>query len=65
MKLVDIDEEDYSIEIQFAITLEWIENRATYQHLKNDRSLNALTQDDIKQLWLPEVKGEERTAMPN
>ena len=55
LKLVDIDEEDYSIEIQFAITLEWIENRATYQHLKNDRSLNALTQDDIQQLWLPEV----------
>ena len=55
LKLVDINEEDYSIEIQFAITLQWIENRATYQHLKNDRSLNALTPDDIQRLWLPEV----------
>ena len=55
LTLVDINEPDYSIEIQFAITLQWIENRATYQHLKNDRSLNALTLEDIQQLWLPKV----------
>ena len=55
LKLVDINEEDYSIEIQFEITLKWIENRLVYQHLKTDRSLNALTQEDIQQLWLPEV----------
>ena len=55
MKLVDIDEEDYSIEIQFSIKLEWFENRATYQNLKKKRSLNALTQKDIDLLWLPKV----------
>ena len=55
LKLVDIDEEDYSIEIQFSIFLKWIEDRATYQNLKKKRSLNALTQDDIALLWLPEV----------
>ena len=54
-KLVDIDEEDYSVEMQFSITLEWLENRATYQNLKKDRSLNALTEEDIKLLWLPKV----------
>ena len=54
-KLVDINEEDYSIEIQFQITLEWKENRATYQNLKTNDSLNALTQKDIEELWLPEV----------
>ena len=54
-KLVDIKEEDYSIEIQFQITLEWKENRATYQNLKYNDSLNALTQKDIEELWLPEV----------
>ena len=41
--------------MQFSITLKWIENRATYQNLKEDRSLNALTQEDIQLLWLPEV----------
>ena len=50
LKLVDIDEEDYSVEIQFSIALKWIENRATYMNLKKDRSLNALTQEDIQSL---------------
>ena len=43
-KLVDINEEDYTIEIQFLITMVWKENRATYQNLKANDSLNALTQ---------------------
>ena len=55
LKLVDINEKDYSIEIQFSITLGWFENRATYQNLKTKRSLNALTQEDIQLLWLPKV----------
>ena len=55
LKVVDIDEEDYSIEVQFSITLDWFENRATYQNLKKKRSLNALTQEDIQLLWLPKV----------
>ena len=55
LKLVDIDEVDYSIEIQFGITLKWKENRAIYQNLKKRDSLNALSQNDIQMLWLPEV----------
>ena len=54
-KLVDINEEDYSIEIQFEITMVWKENRVTYQNLKVSDSLNALTQNDIDKLWLPKV----------
>ena len=53
LKLVDIDEADYTIEIQFEITLAWKENRATYYNLKVDEILNALTQTDIAELWLP------------
>ena len=55
LKLVDIDEDDYSIEIQFKITLHWKENRATYHNLKENDNLNALTQNDIETLWLPNV----------
>ena len=33
-KVVDINEEDYSIEVHFSITLKWIENRASYQNLR-------------------------------
>ena len=55
LRLVDIDEEDYSIEIQFEIMLKWKENRAMYNNLKRIDALNALTQEDIQKLWLPEV----------
>ena len=55
LKLVDINEGDYSIEIQFGITLKWKENRATYHNLKSTDNLNALTQEDVAKLWLPEV----------
>ena len=44
LKLVDIDEPDYSIEIQFKITLNWNEKRATYHNLKTRNSLNALSE---------------------
>ena len=54
-KLVDINEEDYSIEIQFEITMVWKENRAKYHNLKVNDSLNALRQKDINRLWLPKV----------
>ena len=55
LKLVDIDEEDYSIEIQFEINMKWSENRVTYNNLKAKDSLNALMQNDIEKLWLPKV----------
>ena len=55
LRLVDIDEPDYSIEIQFEIMLKWNENRATYNNLKETDGLNALTQENIDKLWLPEV----------
>ena len=52
-KIVAIEEEDHSIELQFQISLEWKENRATYHNLKLETYLNALSLDEIKTLWLP------------
>ena len=54
-KVVAIEEEDHSIELQFQITLEWKENRATYHNLKNESYMNALSKKDINRLWLPLV----------
>ena len=48
-------EEDHSIELQFEITLEWKENRASYHNLKNYFALNALSTEEINRLWLPLV----------
>ena len=53
MKVVEIEEVDHSIHLQFQISLSWKENRVTYQNLKTQTSLNALTADDINTIWLP------------
>ena len=53
MKVVEIEEVDHSIHLQFQISLQWWENRVKYQNLKNDTSLNALTDKEIQALWLP------------
>ena len=55
MKVVEIEEVDHSIHLQFQISLEWKENRVTYQNLKAKTSLNTLTMADIYKLWLPLV----------
>ena len=55
MKVVEIEEVDHSIHLQFQIILEWKETRATYLNLKSDTSLNTLTDEDINHLWLPLV----------
>ena len=55
MKVVAIEEEHHSIELQFQITLEWKENRATYHNLKKESYINALSLEDINRLWLPLV----------
>ena len=55
MKVVEIEEVDHSIHLQFQISLEWKENRVTYQNLKAKTSLNTLTESDIYKLWLPLV----------
>ena len=53
MKVVEIEETDHSIHLQFQISLSWKENRVVYHNLKRQTSLNALTADDIKKIWLP------------
>ena len=53
MKVVEIEEVDHSIHLQFKISLKWKENRVKYQNLRNKTFLNALTDDDIKTIWLP------------
>ena len=52
MKVVEIEETDHSIHLQFQIMLEWREtDRVTYHNLKKEISLNTLS--NINELWLP------------
>ena len=53
MKIVNIEEVSHMITLQFEIVLNWNEVRATYQNLKFETSLNALTDVEAHELWLP------------
>ena len=55
LKIVEIKEENHAIEFQYEIIMKWRDNRLAYQNLKDDTSLNALSEVDIKKLWLPLV----------
>ena len=54
-KVVDIEEDNYSISFKFRTHLSWRENRVNYQNLKKDSTNNMLTQDEEVMLWLPLV----------
>ena len=46
LKIVDMEETDHKIDFQFQITLEWRESdRVVYHNLKQDTSLNTLSDD--------------------
>ena len=51
--MVEIDERDSSIDLQFEIILEWRDPRITYNNLKKDIFYNALTEDEMNRIWLP------------
>ena len=53
MKVVEIEETDHSIQLQFGIRMMWKENRVRYRNLKKETSLNVLSEEDFKALWLP------------
>ena len=55
LRLVDINEEDYSIDIQFEISLKWKDERLRFHNLKQRETLNALAEEDVEKLWLPKV----------
>ena len=55
MKIVGMEEVEHSIDFKFEIMLEWKDTRVVYHNLKKKESLNALTDEEISQLWLPRV----------
>ena len=55
LKIVDIDEVEHTIDLQFEINFEWNDYRITFNNLKLEEYLNALREEDIKSIWLPLV----------
>ena len=55
MNILDIQEVKHIIILKFGIMLEWYEKRAIYHNLKQEETLNTLTESEINQLWTPYV----------
>ena len=55
LKMMGIDEDKNTIDLQFEIVLEWRDFRLSFNNLKNETYLNALTEEDKKNIWLPIV----------
>ena len=53
LKMMGIDERENSIDLQFKIILEWRDQRITFNNLKKDSFFNALTEDEMRTIWLP------------
>ena len=55
MSLMNIDENENTIDLQFEIILDWKDYRISYSNLKNEVFLNAFTMENIESIWLPLV----------
>ena len=52
-KIVDIDERESTIDLQFEIALSWKDPRITFNNLKRNSTLNVLSEDNMQSIWLP------------
>ena len=55
LKIMDIDEEEHTLDLQFEINLEWLDYRLNYNNLKKQSFLNAFSEEDLANIWLPLV----------
>ena len=53
LRVMDINEDENTINFQFEIILEWRDYRISYSNLKNQAFLNTLTQENVESIWLP------------
>ena len=63
LKIVEIEEENHAIDFQYEIIMAWKDHRVDYHNLKEDTSLNALREIDIKRIWLPLVRAFIRSNL--
>ena len=53
--VIEIEERSHIIQLKFDLMLEWYENRAKYQNLKNNSALNILSNSELQSLWIPYI----------
>ena len=55
MNVMEISEVNHIIQLKFGLTLEWYENRANYYNLNENEALNALSDTELENLWIPYI----------
>ena len=53
--VIEIEERSHIIQLKFDLMLEWYENRAKYQNLKNNSALNILSNSELQSIWIPYI----------
>ena len=56
LKIMDIDEEDSIISILFNICLKWTDPLLKFNFLKQEKTKNLITKDELKNIWTPQIK---------
>ena len=51
--VIEISEVNHIIELKYAISLNWYENRVVYQNLKKKEALNMMSDQELSSLWIP------------
>ena len=56
LKIMDIDEEDSIISILFYICLKWTDPLLKFNFLKQEKTKNLITKDELENIWTPQIK---------
>ena len=54
-KILKIEEVDHVFSVKFRLVMEWYDHRLNYYNLKEQRSSNSLSLEEVEKLWIPYV----------
>ena len=55
ISIIDINEVDSIFQVQFTLYLSWLENRMSFNNLKNDTGQNILSPEKRNMIWFPKL----------
>ena len=63
--LLDINEVDGYLQVQFYLTMEWFESRLRFKNLKEDINMNTFLPSENSEVWVPELIFENTEEKPS
>ena len=53
--LLKIEEVNHVFSVKFRLVMEWYDHRLNYYNLKEQRSSNSLSHEEVEKLWIPYI----------